>query len=237
MTDSLRTHETFTFTAADDTAIAAYRWLPDGPPRGIVQITHGMGEHMLRYAPLATTLTARGFVVQGQDHRGHGATAGSPDGTRRARRDRVGRPGGRHRRAGRDRPRHVPGRARGAARAQHGLVRRAAVPARALRPGGRGRAVRDRAAGPARTGAGPVRAAGPVVVQRAVRGPDRLRVALPRHRPGRPLRRPTSAAGSGWTPPAPSRCSPPPARWPTRRRWPRSATTCPSTSPSATPTR
>lgn len=79
MSDSVRTHETFTFTAADDTAIAAYRWLPDGPPRGIVQITHGMGEHMLRYAGLATALTARGFVVQGQDHRGHGATAGSPD--------------------------------------------------------------------------------------------------------------------------------------------------------------
>lgn len=55
--------------------IAAFRWEPAGPPRGIVSIAHGMGEHVLRYAPLAARLTAAGFVVQGQDHRGHGATA------------------------------------------------------------------------------------------------------------------------------------------------------------------
>lgn len=79
MTNSVRTHETFTFRGGDGTDVAAYRWLPDGAPRGILQLTHGMGEHMLRYAPLATALTDRGFVVQGQDHRGHGATAGTPD--------------------------------------------------------------------------------------------------------------------------------------------------------------
>ena len=63
-------HEAFTFSAGDGTAVTAYRWHPDGPPRGIVQITHGRGEHLLRYAPLAGALTARGFMVQGQDHRG-----------------------------------------------------------------------------------------------------------------------------------------------------------------------
>lgn len=59
----------------DDVTVAAVRWDPPGSPRGIVQLTHGMGEHVLRYAPLAGALTARGFVVVGQDHRGHGATA------------------------------------------------------------------------------------------------------------------------------------------------------------------
>jgi len=59
--------------------IAAYRWQPEGTPRGIVQLTHGMGEHLLRYDPLATTLVAAGFLVHGQDHRGHGATAGSEE--------------------------------------------------------------------------------------------------------------------------------------------------------------
>ena len=49
------------------------------PPRAIVQITHGMGEHALRYAGLAGALNARGFVVYAQDHRGHGATAKSAD--------------------------------------------------------------------------------------------------------------------------------------------------------------
>jgi alpha-beta hydrolase superfamily lysophospholipase len=69
----------FTFTGRDGSAIAAYRWLPEGTPRGIVQLTHGMGEHLLRYGHLAATLTGAGFVVQGQDHRGHGATAPSDD--------------------------------------------------------------------------------------------------------------------------------------------------------------
>jgi len=61
-------------TGRDGTTIATYRWAPDGPPRAIVQLTHGLGEHVLRYQHLADTLTADGFLVQGQDHRGHGAT-------------------------------------------------------------------------------------------------------------------------------------------------------------------
>ena len=55
--------------------VAVFRWLPEGEPRGLVQLTHGMGEHVLRYGDLADRLTALGLVVQGQDHRGHGATA------------------------------------------------------------------------------------------------------------------------------------------------------------------
>jgi alpha-beta hydrolase superfamily lysophospholipase len=62
-----------------DLTVAAYRWDPDGTPRAIVQITHGMGEHALRYAGLAQALNARGIVVYAQDQRGHGATARSAD--------------------------------------------------------------------------------------------------------------------------------------------------------------
>jgi alpha-beta hydrolase superfamily lysophospholipase len=69
---------TFTVTGRDGTEVAAYRWEPAGIPRGVVQLTHGMGEHLLRYQHLADTLTAAGFLVHGQDHRGHGATSG-PD--------------------------------------------------------------------------------------------------------------------------------------------------------------
>lgn len=74
--------DTFTFSGRDGIAVTAYRWLPGeagDPVRGIVQITHGMGEHALRYLPLAEALTARGFAVYAQDHRGHGATAGGPE--------------------------------------------------------------------------------------------------------------------------------------------------------------
>jgi len=70
----------FTFTGRDGTVISAYRWEPSGAPRGVVQLTHGMGEHLLRYDHLATRLAAAGFLVQGQDHRGHGAAAGSEEG-------------------------------------------------------------------------------------------------------------------------------------------------------------
>jgi alpha-beta hydrolase superfamily lysophospholipase len=64
-----------TFASAYGVSIQAYRWDPPGAPRGILQLTHGMGEHLLRYQALAVELTSRGFVVVGQDHRGHGATA------------------------------------------------------------------------------------------------------------------------------------------------------------------
>ena len=65
----------FTVPSAHDVTITAYRWEPAGAPRGIVQLTHGMGEHLLRYEALADDLTAQGFLVVGQDHRGHGASA------------------------------------------------------------------------------------------------------------------------------------------------------------------
>ena len=71
------TAPSFTFPSADGLEIVAYRWEPRGEPRGIVQLTHGMGEHVQRYVPLAAALTELGFVVVGQDHRGHGATARS----------------------------------------------------------------------------------------------------------------------------------------------------------------
>lgn len=70
----------FRFTARDGLEIAAYGWDPPGTPRAVVQLTHGMGEHVLRYDGLATALTGHGFAVYGQDHRGHGASAGATPG-------------------------------------------------------------------------------------------------------------------------------------------------------------
>jgi alpha-beta hydrolase superfamily lysophospholipase len=70
---------TLSYPSAGGVTITAYRWDPTGSPAGVVQLTHGMGEHVRRYAELAAVLNARGLVVYGQDHRGHGATAGSPE--------------------------------------------------------------------------------------------------------------------------------------------------------------
>lgn len=44
-------------------------------PRGIVQIVHGMSEHIERYAPFASFLVSKGFVVCANDHVGHGKSA------------------------------------------------------------------------------------------------------------------------------------------------------------------
>ena len=66
---------TFSYTSADGTRIAAYRWDPTGEPRAVVQLTHGMGEHAQRYEHVAKALNDAGFVVYAQDHRGHGASA------------------------------------------------------------------------------------------------------------------------------------------------------------------
>ena len=64
----------FPVPGRDGTAVAAYRWEPAGRVRGAVQIVHGLGEHVRRYEHLASTLAAAGFLVQGHDTRGHGAT-------------------------------------------------------------------------------------------------------------------------------------------------------------------
>lgn len=52
---------------------------PDFSPRAVVQIVHGMSEHVERYAPFAEFLVGRGFVACANDHVGHGKTAGEHD--------------------------------------------------------------------------------------------------------------------------------------------------------------
>jgi alpha-beta hydrolase superfamily lysophospholipase len=71
----------FTFASnVDGITIHVHEWAPAGPPRGIVQISHGMGEHAARYAHLAETLAGAGFAVYADDHRGHGQSMASTPG-------------------------------------------------------------------------------------------------------------------------------------------------------------
>ena len=55
--------------------VAGYIFEPRSEIRAIIQISHGMCEHIMRYEPLADELCARGFLVCGHDHIGHGNTA------------------------------------------------------------------------------------------------------------------------------------------------------------------
>lgn len=61
------------FDSSDGKSKIAYRIRePEGDVRGVVQISHGMAEHISRYAPFADYLAQRGFVCGGNDHLGHG---------------------------------------------------------------------------------------------------------------------------------------------------------------------
>jgi alpha-beta hydrolase superfamily lysophospholipase len=66
---------------ADGCRLQLHRWLLTGPAhdtaRGTVQIVHGLGEHMGRYAGVAAALNAAGWHVVGHDHRGHGRSEGA----------------------------------------------------------------------------------------------------------------------------------------------------------------
>lgn len=54
-------------------------WTPDTPPRAVVQIVHGVAEHIARYDAFARYLTEHGFAAAGTDHLGHGQTVKSED--------------------------------------------------------------------------------------------------------------------------------------------------------------
>lgn len=49
-------------------------YLPDAP-KGILQISHGMVEHIERYDAFMTYLAEQGWIACGHDHLGHGKTA------------------------------------------------------------------------------------------------------------------------------------------------------------------
>ncbi len=75
-------------TASDGENIAFYNWQAEQsskqpgdvgqPPRGVVLMVHGLGEHAGRYDVVANTLCHWGFEVCAYDQRGHGESSGLP---------------------------------------------------------------------------------------------------------------------------------------------------------------
>lgn len=61
----------------DDKKIHAVRYIPKCEIRGILQISHGMVEYIERYEDFANYLCEYGFLVVGNDHRGHGCSVES----------------------------------------------------------------------------------------------------------------------------------------------------------------
>lgn len=71
--------ELFEFDGFNGQTLHATLWLPEQEYRCVLQITHGMTEHVGRYVVLAQELTNHGIVVAGFDLRGHGRNPGNPD--------------------------------------------------------------------------------------------------------------------------------------------------------------
>ena len=71
------TRDSIFLAASDGTNIVVHRWLPDGKPAGIIQISHGMAEYAMRYDRFAEAALLENYAVYAADHRGHGETAGS----------------------------------------------------------------------------------------------------------------------------------------------------------------
>jgi alpha-beta hydrolase superfamily lysophospholipase len=75
----MSTPERFEFESSGGLAIACVKWGNSRDVRGVLQIAHGLGEHIGRYAELAKLLVEDELVVYGNDHRGHGLTAKPSD--------------------------------------------------------------------------------------------------------------------------------------------------------------
>lgn len=65
----------FTFQSVTGKELNAVKWLPASKPAGILQLVHGMAEHIERYDHLGQTLSAAGYIVVGHTHLGHGPQA------------------------------------------------------------------------------------------------------------------------------------------------------------------
>lgn len=64
-----------TYASVKGAALPLRVWPADGDPRGVVQLAHGMAEHIDRYDAPAKRLSAAGYVVVGHSHLGHGDDA------------------------------------------------------------------------------------------------------------------------------------------------------------------
>ena len=69
-------HHEGTFTSFDGLTIHHQSWLPDGDPKAVVMLAHGLGEHSGRYGHVAGRLISAGYAVHALDHRGHGKSEG-----------------------------------------------------------------------------------------------------------------------------------------------------------------
>jgi len=69
-------HAEYSWKAADGLEMFAQSWAPEGTPKAVVALVHGLGEHSGRYPLLVERLPAAGYALSAFDLRGHGRTGG-----------------------------------------------------------------------------------------------------------------------------------------------------------------
>ncbi len=69
-------HKDGTFKGVRDANIYYQSWLPEGEPKAILVIVHGLAEHSGRYMNVVNHLVPSGYAVYGIDHIGHGKSDG-----------------------------------------------------------------------------------------------------------------------------------------------------------------
>ncbi|WP_322857830.1 alpha/beta hydrolase [Mycobacterium shigaense] len=74
MTTTTRTERTF--DGVGGVGIVYDVWTPDTAPRGVVVLSHGLGEYARRYDHVAQRFGEVGLVTYALDHRGHGRSGG-----------------------------------------------------------------------------------------------------------------------------------------------------------------
>ena len=62
----------FWYPSCGKGTIHGCKWTPEGTPKAVVQILHGIAEFVERYDDFANYLTKHGFLVVAEDHMGHG---------------------------------------------------------------------------------------------------------------------------------------------------------------------
>ena len=70
-------HIEYQWSGKDGITFYSQGWLPDGNPKAVVALVHGLGDHSGRYGHVGTALTQAGYALLGFDLRGHGKSGGA----------------------------------------------------------------------------------------------------------------------------------------------------------------
>lgn len=69
----------FFMTSTGGCSLHCALWMPRQSPRAIVQMVHGVAEHIVRYDDFGRFLAEHGIAMVGDDHMGHGRSVGAED--------------------------------------------------------------------------------------------------------------------------------------------------------------